>query len=616
MKVLSLLVLVGVYELGWMEENGYHLTKIRNTGLLFEGTGSTQFFTNTFSVITNIQLPTYQQRLKELEGYVDQYEKLCEQRERGKNDEKLTSKEHKSQCWWKGRQERHVIMGISARDREFSHLLEHHERRKRGVLNGLGSVLKVIGGTMDNEDFNNIEARLQNLEKDQNRLIEVEKDRLYAVTSFRKTVGANMEHLFEQQNKTRIILNDLLRNYSNASERMSQKIALADLLASINMELAEIDRHVRESVDIITALQAGVLHPAIISKNALNQIYNKINEKIITGKGTTGPGRLQLSRTFKIKSKISNTNIIIVIQAPIPDQHLYQISKIYVIPMQIRWDAPYVVYKIRNPYMASSVARTKFVYMSAEEFDNCREINEYGGPKITLCELTTSEVINDSGDCVIQLLKGIRPENGTCEYRVVKRGSTFIRMTGKNRWLFSFVKPKEIRVLNAENKLFTGIINGTGIIELSRKGEIHLDNYIYRASDTKEVNVTIEIPDEWPWLQDKWNGTEEIFASGLVEGTHAMLVDSGESIERWRGRVEVLKGQQRLNWHNQIGYGTSGVVVCCMICFLAASWWFTRRCRTTINNGEEGQQKAVVIELQNIPTHRSARVLNGSNRSV
>lgn len=593
-------------------EKYYDITALENNGIIFEQINMIQFYTKKFNIITSIKVPDYKKEIYNVEKYIKSFESLCASRANEKNS---STDEHEAPCYLRGRQERHLVMKIKLRNNDLAHLLEHHERRKRGLINGLGSVLKYVGGTMSSEDAVEINDRFQKLEENQNNIMEIEKDQLYMVTSLRKNVNTNIRHLFEDQNKTRILLDDLLNRYKISKavkNNLELEIALADIATSINLELSEIERHQKESMEILSALQAGILHPVLVSKNALDDIYNKIKINI---KGEANKlGKLKLSRIFKITSEIVEDTIIINIQAPIPEPTIYQVNKIYLLPVQISSQATYMIYNIKTPYIVSDIARTRFMYMSISEYDDCKEISTSKKSELSLCEFKQPEITNTDTECEIQLLKNTKPAQHVCKYKMVENPQIIKQMTNKNKWIFNFQTPREVKILTSEHKLVTKWINGTGIIEIFGEGQLRVDQYTYRVSENTKINITLETPDEMhmPRLPEmKFVSSEENFPTPLVTKHHEIILESGENMNHWIQRVKEFETRRKIIVHNKIGYGVSTTIF--IIIFVVLLWL---KFNKSTNDNTTTNSAPIIIELPEMATHRTATQLNQCNSSA
>lgn len=104
---------------------------------------------------------------------------------------------------------------------------------------------------MDAEDAEKIDDKLKNMENVQAKLIEVEKDRLYAVTNTRKNIEKNLDNIFIEQNITRGDIERLTDDYKQQHlfhDKLEQDMRLTEILEVMHLELSAINRHQGETI--------------------------------------------------------------------------------------------------------------------------------------------------------------------------------------------------------------------------------------------------------------------------------------------------------------------------------------------------------------------------------
>lgn len=599
----------GIVKLG--NRKTYQITKIKNTGVVFEKTCMAQFYTKFYNIYTTLNIPQYHGELEKANNYLDELNEICEN---------LINELHeKTKCRQRIQQERRMMGELRTKNNNFNNLLEHHERTKRGLVNGLGSILKYVGGVVDASDEIRIDQKLTDLDASQTGLLEIQKDQLYVVNSMRKNVDANMEQLFKEQNLTRKNLNELINEYRTQhqlSTRVGQELRLNEMLTILNMELLEMSRHRDETISIISSLQLGKLHPTLVSKEALKEIYHKIEGQI--NMGNNSPRKLRLSRSFEVNSQLVRRNLVINIKAPIPEATAYEINKLYLLPIRRNLREPALVYDIKNAFIASDVAKTKFIRLTEAEYKDCTDIGDTKEPKIILCKLTQAEMADNKGTCDIKLLQNRKPRNGTCGLRIVNTSQIFSRMSNGNKFLFSLQGKKSIKILG-KNGLFVDDLEGTGILELLNWVQIHIDNQIYRATSSVETNFTIEVPEDDSIL-NVFDMTRDVDLTRrlepVVEEHHVagIKLGSGERMEHWKLHIQNLEEQRKSAIRNKIGHGISGTLWTTCGLILTICLIIKRRRANLRKIAKPIQQMAtardMAVELQEDPCHRSAARLN------
>lgn len=576
----------------------YEIKKIVNRGVVFEEIGTVQFYEKAFRVYTNVVIPSYDDKIRELEHYLDEFGKLCN-----------TRLYDGLQCGVRKRQERRLLMEIKTKNSELMHLVEHQTRYSRGLMDGVGTVLKFVSGIMDANDAERINKKLSSLDESRKGLIEVQKDQLYAISSFRKNVNENLEQLFREQNVSRIHLTELLediRNHHYSDKTTTIEMRLTDMITSINLEFMELDRHQKETIEILRATSEKKLHSAIMAKEALSEIYNKMAETIQIGENQSM--RMALSKCFTVSGEIKNQQLIVEIVAPMPEPTIYRVNRIYLLPIKID---PVSIYKINTPLIATNLAKTKFIDISEEEYKRCTSVGDTRNMRHVVCELTQPERSDDGITCEIQL---ILDKNVICELKVLpKIQPVFTRMTMRNKYLFDFNNNREIKILTRNGELITEHLNGTGILEVRNGAQFRMENYIYRTFKVENTNFTLEMPQriDIDALYDP-----KVIRSSThrdVNMPHqGMKITDGENFVKWENHIRGLEVQRELRTHTTVNYGISGVLGVIMVAVTITVFWekiksLFKHSNAAINTRE------INIELSQIPTHRMASTLNRSN---
>lgn len=579
-------------------QKDYEIKSITNRGVVFEKISTAQFYEKVFRVYTNVVIPSYDNKINELENYLVEFEKICN-----------TRLYDGLQCDVRKRQERRLLMEVKTKNMELLHLVEHQTRHRRGVMNGVGTILKFVSGIMDAEDAEKINKKFSSLGETQKGLIEVQKDQLYAISSFRKNVNENLEQLFREQNMSRIHLKELLEDIQNhhySDKTTTMEMKLTDMITSINLEFMEVDRHQKETIEILRATAEEKLHSAIMTKEALNGIYNKMAETIQIGDNQ--PEKMTLSKCFTISGHIENQRLLIEILAPIPETTMYQINKIYLLPIRID---PVSIYKINTPLIATDLAKIKFIDISEREYERCTSVGETKDMKHVVCELTQPERSDDGITCEIQL---VLDKNVICELKVLPEiRSMFTRMTMKNKYLFDFNNNREIKILARNGDLVTDHLNGTGILEVRNGAQFRMGNFVYKAFKVENMNLSLEIPQRID--------IRSLYISKVVRSStqrdinwphQEMKITDGENFVKWENHVKNLEVQHELRTHATVNYGISGVLGVIMVAVTIGIFW--NKIKSLCNNSNTAMTtRENNIELSQIPTHRAASNLNRSN---
>lgn len=150
-------------------------------------------------------------------------------------------------------------------------------RTKRGLINGLGSIIKQISGNLDADDGNHFESLIENLQQNQNSIIK-QINQQYSINNqiienFNKTIE-DIEHnellmvsrikQLESIMTTTISHTDMLF----AKDLINQIINLLNIILNI----------IQDTENSITFCKSNILHPSIITSEELLRELMKISD--------------------------------------------------------------------------------------------------------------------------------------------------------------------------------------------------------------------------------------------------------------------------------------------------------------------------------------------------
>lgn len=162
-------------------------------------------------------------------------------------------------------------------DEKFRPFREIPIRTKRGLINGLGSIIKQISGNLDAEDGKHFESLIENLQQNQNSIIK-QINQQYSINNqmienFNKTIKdiELNELLMVSRIKQLESLTTITISHTNvlfAKELINQIINLLNIILNI----------IQDTENSITFCKLNTLHPSIITSEELLRELVKISK--------------------------------------------------------------------------------------------------------------------------------------------------------------------------------------------------------------------------------------------------------------------------------------------------------------------------------------------------
>ena len=276
---------------------------------------------------------------------------------------------------------------------------QNNHKRKRGLFNPLGSFIKALTGNLDQNDAEQIDARIEKLQNTQNKL---KIDTINQITLLDSTI-----------NKFKTMISNITHNELVLKSRMLQLESIIN-----NVELHQTDFHqyylsytiitqitlmyqsihdIFDKIEIaITFAKINVLHNSIIEPNVLLAEIKNLNSHLNTDKLPLEPKSqniLIFEKLITIKSFLKGNNIVFMLELPLVESETYQYFNLF--PLPIPDNQSFLTIIPFKPYLA--LGNTKYAYTNQK----CLEIQSQS----YLCRETRTALIEDNPSCAVQLIK-------------------------------------------------------------------------------------------------------------------------------------------------------------------------------------------------------------------
>lgn len=149
-------------------------------------------------------------------------------------------------------------------------------RVKRGLVDGLGSVVKSITGNLDYTDaihFNNIIKSLQDsdntLLREFNNHVSLTKD---WITQHSKII----DNIVENQRKLAVMVRNVTQDLTNREHDLIRYAHLAQMILIISDNVDILSQEISKLQNVLAFIRTSTAHHAVISLNSIRSIINKL----------------------------------------------------------------------------------------------------------------------------------------------------------------------------------------------------------------------------------------------------------------------------------------------------------------------------------------------------
>lgn len=363
----------------------------------------------------------------------------------------------------------------------------HINRNKRGLIDGLGSIIKSITGNLDQSDAEKYEQAINTLSDNQRKLKTIVKDQITLLeNSFNK-----FENITITLNKNQLVINDQIKELQRYVKEAHNQITgtyhfvhFQTILSQITYTF-QIIYDTLEKIEIaITFSKLNIFHNSIINPNDLLLEISDINKYLKKNNLPFKPtieNILIFEKLIEIKSYSKGNRITFILEIPIVESEKYNYFHLYSLPTPVK-----TTYKTIIP-------QSKYLLLNEQRYaltnKHCKEITQ----EEYICVDAHTTKIEVDVPCEVQLLL-YTPNITNCHQVITEISDLKIQKIEKNQYLV--IAPNGIVAVQkcAGNKDNIPL-NGTYLIELNNNCEIKIKDVLLKTYQSLQPHFkNIELP--------------------------------------------------------------------------------------------------------------------------
>lgn len=328
---------------------------------------------------------------------------------------------------------------------------KHSIRNRRGIIDGLGSIVKFVTGNLDAYDGQKYEKLLQNIKDNQQNMASQIASQ-YSVNTiiiekFNKTINIVGENFSELKQKL-LLVNKKLNNYVEL-EKLRDVLNQLQILYSIMLSL------VQEVENSLTFCKLGVLHPSIISTKELFNEIEKISKYYVNQLPLepTIENILDFENLVKVDCKLSVKEIIYFIKLPIVEKTDFRLYKLFSVPT--KFESGYVTIIPEVKYLLKSTLDLgKFRVEGLDNNCNSKILSKFlcSSEQISHHELKCENSIIQSGTTT------------DCKYTALEINENLIRWVPEIHQYLAILPQKETLKLESQTETAIKTLQGIYLI--------------------------------------------------------------------------------------------------------------------------------------------------------
>lgn len=301
-------------------------------------------------------------------------------------------------------------------------------RSKRGLIDGLGSVIKSISGNLDYTDALKYETAINTLRNNEHKL-ELEINNHVSLNSkFISRSSQIIDSIISNQDKMNKALNLILESNANRDTDLIKYAHLAQHLLILGDNVEDLYEELRSLENTLTFIRALSTPYSLFNSDEIKYMLGKLrilyaNDEILDVEIR------HFYEIIKLGYFYSNKQIVVVIKVPIVVSSTYDLYKLSLVP-----NRNHETLIPPSPFVALSSSDSRYIETE------CPKVNS-----IYLCESTANLQIQSKPDCIQHLIvhQELQP---SCKLTPVALTTEALETLDDKHYTLSFPVPTKVKM--------------------------------------------------------------------------------------------------------------------------------------------------------------------------
>lgn len=321
-------------------------------------------------------------------------------------------------------------------------------RVKRGLIDGLGSVIKSISGNLDYSDAIRYDNAIKILQENDNKLVTELNNRASLNKHWMSQNSNILRRLIENQNKIKDSVNQIMTSNLHTDQDMVKYAHLAQFLLMLADNIETLSEEIIRLENLLAFIRAKSTHFLMLRLDR----FKIMIEQLIALYGREQVLNVSFREYFniiKLGYYYSNQNLVLVFQLPVVFPSNYDLYKLSIIPNK---DNKVLIPSY--PYLA--IHDKDFMYIEAE----CPKSSQY-----YLCEDNNNHHYKSQGDCIYRLITTQQIDQ-SCQFTTAQLKTEAVEYLDDRHYVASFPAPTKIRLSCSETQYDT--VQGSYLISIPK----------------------------------------------------------------------------------------------------------------------------------------------------
>lgn len=353
-------------------------------------------------------------------------------------------------------------------------------RKKRALINPLGSLIKCITGNLDDTDAKFYDNEIRILQESQNEM----KTNLLNQITILHNVTIEFQNLISNLSHNQLILESRIMQIKAIIESVALQQTIDREHLKIHTIINQIATmyqliyHIFQKVEMAaTFAKLNTLHNAIINPLELQKEIKTIQKFLTTDILPLEPKEnniLNFEKIITIKSYSKAFTIYFILEIPLVDREIFQYYRLYSIPIPSNKESTFNLIIPQKPYLA--IGNEKYFYTD----QLCKEFGRHE----FLCPETHISFIKNHPPCEVQLL--LHQSNISCQPFQINLVENQVTKITDGKWIITI--PKQVIVTTTcENSRTNQPLLGSYLVESTPTCNLQFEPFVLRSYGSRQL---------------------------------------------------------------------------------------------------------------------------------
>lgn len=443
-----------------------------------------KFYENTWKLIVHVDLSNLESKFNLIESTIQKTQDICQYDKAANSSLCNTSLKLLEQS----------LPVIKSKFESFNDLIGHN-RQKRGIIDGIGTIFKLVFGTLDHNDAEYYDKVINSLEKDDKAQFKLLEEQTHVVKS---TISNFNSTLIDLKENTKLF-NSNLHIFEMVAKQINTRLfdiewkqQTDEHMSLLTLITNEFEKQLSDLITAILVAKTNVLHPVIITPRQLISELQKTLPYLPPSTNYAASLEIKnfylLVQLMQINAYRFNSRLIFIIHSPLVNNENYNLYNLIPLPIKTNENSHiYILPKIN--YLALS--ENKLQYTLITSFSNCKKINEIR----SICQLDSpifSTHVKPICESELLLNNDYIPKN--CDTRISNiDNEIWHRLHNSNNWIYVTSKPVSLTInCKGQSPLDIPIVK-TGILSLAQSCKGYTSTTVLTSYSTIKESTHLSI---------------------------------------------------------------------------------------------------------------------------